>query len=187
MKFADLRGLVEVLTQVRKKYPDAIIAGGVLRDLVLGKRPKDIDVFTFEDISNETLMNPFEEADYDPSGGRIASVTKPFEFKDLLTPVQIVQLNQGTFIEVHEAVSQFCFGINQIWLDMMLDSYGIKWTRAFAQDMIMQEFTVTYCCSKHEARRLVEKAKSLQDRYPGWDLVVPEKYDHQFNPPSDFV
>lgn len=37
-----------VLKEIQKRSPEAIIAGGFLRDLYMGKQPKDLDIFVSE-------------------------------------------------------------------------------------------------------------------------------------------
>ena len=46
----------EILTKVREIYPEAIIAGGSLRDLDHGKEPKDIDIFV-EDLDRPSVIH----------------------------------------------------------------------------------------------------------------------------------
>jgi hypothetical protein len=168
MEFINREILASVLAEMRKTYPDAIIAGGACRDILLGRKSKDIDVFTALPIDPDLLMHPKSADEYEASGGRICGVTNPFDLPCSPIPVQVVWVVPPDETKTESCVDQFCFGINQTWFS----GGAIEVTSNFQKDAEEKQVTVTYCFSAFEAARLMKKHNNLLDRYE-WPLMIP--------------
>ena len=116
----DVKALTEVLLEAQKMYPSAVIAGGALRDLNLGKPIKDIDIFVLdsERAGTACLMPPkFAIMTHttlpDYLSSHVKSITTcRYEFVPY--PVQFIFIDKPIekFIE-----KTFDFGICMIWFD----------------------------------------------------------------------
>ena len=122
-------------TAILANFPEgAIVAGGAVRDYLLGLEPKDIDVFISAEVADppsdddelfsalvwvrdprfnlERIDNRYERSEEYAALNNIAVVSSGelFGYK-----VDVIELdNQQTPLEI---VSSFDFGINQCWFD----------------------------------------------------------------------
>lgn len=182
--------VMAMLSEVRKIYPDAFLAGGYLRDRLLEVEPKDVDIFTFLSITKERegrLMQVSEA-----SGGedpRILYVEEHIGQMEMDAhlfsyPVQIIHFRQrkgegeegvsevGT--RAREEVANFMFGCQQIIWDV--DHNVIDWTPTFERDVKNQTMTICRCIDEYDAYTAVNKWTELREKLQGWKLVVPQRY-----------
>lgn len=173
---------LEQLALAVEVYPDAFIAGGYLRDRLLGFKPKDIDIFTFEPLADGREALKDGDAANSQGGGpnRITSVEQPIDVLDAqagraLYPVQIIHLNSESAKSSREAVGQFAFGLMQI----LYDHQGgyVDWTQAFKDDIDKQRFTVWRCNGSEDAFFIYKKYGHLSaSKFKKWPLCVPKKW-----------
>ncbi|MGZ5676849.1 MAG: hypothetical protein ACXWHC_18810 [Usitatibacter sp.] len=169
------------LSWAKTRYPDAFIAGGYLRDLALDRKPKDLDIFTWEvEIKGEgKSMIDHDGVDHDEwvalyEGSRITDAEVPVTLDGVSLPVQIVHLNRAVADNCQLVASQFMVGLSQLW------SNGDRvWgTDAFFRDRADETFTVTRCEGHPEMQRILRKVASFNERYPTFGIVIPPEFVH---------
>src|ERR1051326_6342173 len=84
---------VKIWKHAVRVYPDAFIAGGYLRDIDNGHKPKDLNIFTYEiPIQDAEYRTDLQRDEEYLADSRIDVVTRFSEFK---VPVDIVHLSPG--------------------------------------------------------------------------------------------
>ena len=176
---------LNILRKVRGVYPEAILAGGAMRDLTVRgiTMPKDLDIFVpwvahefsagwdeigdaqcriLDDLiphlgAGRRLIEGDEDYENDPA----MEVWDVFEFPG--TPkVQIIALNPEGF-SVDRVLSRMDFGICQIGTDA---ASAFK-TDAFYQDLTNQ--TLTYM---RDGEPNPDRVGRLTEIFPRWSLVA---------------
>ncbi|KVO83305.1 hypothetical protein WL21_09745 [Burkholderia ubonensis] len=160
MKLTDLQNLV---TEIRRVYPDAVISGGAPRDILHGKPVKDIDVMTGRSVHRAGLEHLAHLV-----GGRL-DVTEPqdpsgieeFEFEihfdDGRPRLNVIDLNPFEITNPLENLHDFDFGLSQI----AVTPWGVLSTDSYLRDDIAG--TITYMGDNgKEAWRIDSSAKRLQ-------------------------
>jgi hypothetical protein len=131
----------------------AVVAGGCLRDLLLGRAVSDIDVFHEGTLTNLEDLTELELASLDPGYKQALAV---FSSADI-TPVQYIQVE-----DIEQRLKTFSVSLSQIWLDdrelVLSDSFVGAVNR---QELVFQRWA-------SEAYRAKIKAK-----YP--ELAVVEQ------------
>jgi len=168
-----------ILSEVRIVFPEAVIGGGCLRDLILEKEHKDIDVFvpwrTSEDLSQTAALLYSRMGDL-PYDSRALSELKVYamNFSDVVQvfglriereDVQIIALDAPVSSEY--IASRCDFGICRLaW-----DGECLNIREDFLTDVKNKTFTLLRCSDveSHWRRWL-----RLKERFPGWTLVAPE-------------
>lgn len=156
MKFKTIH---DFLTAVQKNVDDrAVIAGGCLRDLTLGVKPKDVDIWVYNNVPSinpETLGIEEEGFEY----VRSAWTPRSLSMISVTTVVwkgvtfDIIRLRDKDIA----AVDRFDFGINQVWYD----GKHIHTTPAF--DLDVMNNTLTYLNTAENYLRL---ERIVKDRIP---------------------
>lgn len=136
---------------ILEKMPaGSVIAGGAVRDYLLGVEPKDIDVFMGvpNDLVDFTTFNIGDE----PRSGlfRIDNFYERLEEYQAMTNIDLV--SSGTmfdfkvdavvmtnFTDGAALVSEFDFAINQCWYTK---AEGVRWTEASTVDRICKMVTL---------------------------------------------
>jgi hypothetical protein len=177
-------------------FPEAIIAGGALRDLVNDKPVKAIDIFVSD--HNEVTVNgnfglildSLEEFHHrlakaigDPNWSYTVSRSAPeylesmddqvvevlsFNAPGITLPVQVVVLKDAS--NPWEVLKRIDFGICQI-------GHNGKATLAtpeYTIDKVNHSFTLCRCESKAQMARSMQRYERLSAKYPDWELVVPD-------------
>lgn len=177
----------ETLMAIRSVYPDAIVAGGAIRDLITGKPIKDIDVWvewrrgqTDEDIAcalraalgwpRHEILIPSAVTEYACVGDRFAQIRTVINFSmdgedGVATPVQVVVLNRPVTMEA--VLGRFDFGFCRAGYD----GTDIITTSEFEADYGNHTMTVLRCGSREELRRSLHRYMRLVGKYRGYRLV----------------
>lgn len=165
MKFQTIH---DFLTAVQKNVDDrAVIAGGCLRDLTLGVKPKDVDIWVYNSIPSinpETLGIEEEGFEY----VRSAWTPRSLSMINVTTVVwkgvtfDIIRLRDQDIA----AVDRFDFGINQVWYD----GKHIHTTDAFDRDV--WDNTLTYLNTAENYLRL---DRIVKDRIPRMLEKFPDR------------
>jgi hypothetical protein len=158
------------------------IAGGAVRDTILGRPIKDIDVFIRHDTAEEAAkllrasfgyLKVGEWEQYalfsDPT---VAGVAK-FEKADETIPICLIALKED--LGPTENIGRFDFGICMAaWTGV---GEFIKNPR-FTRDIESETFTLHRAdCQPQFDYSMVRYAKLTADRYQGWRLLVPEQFE----------
>ena len=166
----------EILTKVQTIYPEAIIAGGCLRDLDHGKEPKDIDIFV-EDWKFPYLDVPL---------GFTKKGKKTFYFHQGAD--EVIKLDYGDlpveFIKMEGAhtpwavLNRFDFGINRIaW-----DGKEFYISEYYKLDKENKCVTMRSACNESHFKFLRDEKyeKRLKVKY-GYPLVIPKEIADKYN------
>jgi hypothetical protein len=179
-KFAAEYGAL--LDTIQHFYPEAVIAGGALRDLVFGRAVKDVDVFLAH-VPTEAFLNEitgfkpediFAEwhANLIESAASYSGLDR-FGLTALHTAyVDGHQVNFITYkgdIRPEHLVNRVDFGPCQIAWDGL---------RVFIGDQFLTDWsnrTWTYMGDRAEGdlERSVRRAHRFKERYPDWTFVFP--------------
>lgn len=98
----------------------AVFAGGALRDIVLGERPKDIDIFVpgapsaWDRLCNDLVRSGCEEVHFEFPAGKRVNLRK---FIDPLTGATLDVIQYGFVSEAEHVVETFDFRLNMLWID----------------------------------------------------------------------
>lgn len=164
-------------------FPGAIVGGGAIRDMMLSRSVKDIDVFI--PCQPVGVANTAEALT--AALGRVVSVSPWCGYIDLADcstvyevghepvlmselPVQIMELRPG--LPTKERVSRFDFGLCQAWFD------GTTWglTEQFRRDAYDQTMTLSFCESEKEFERSMRRFDRLSKKFPEYELVIPAEF-----------
>ncbi len=176
------RGIVEFIKSVLHQlqaggFPEAIVAGGALRDLDNGQERsiKDIDVFVSDrsgylaalidalpDFAYH-LAVPVHVAQYMEFEG-VVSVHE-FKYRDF-PPVQIVVMKINRSTEPEDIIARHDFGICQI----AFDGTKVYTTAAYQNDHRNHTFSIIRCRDDKDLARSLRRYDRLSKKYPGWDL-----------------
>lgn len=175
MKLTDLQNLV---TEIRRVLPDAVISGGAPRDIMHGKPVKDIDVMASQldrdgDVAGilaliaQRVGGTFHYTEpQDPSGD--ASFEYEIAMPDM-PRLNVISLEGFEITDPIENLFDFDFGLSQI---AVLPS-GVLMTPAFLHDQEL--LRITYMGDNGKAEwRIDSSAKRLQRlkaKYPQWEFV----------------
>lgn len=172
---------VAALRKIQVQFPEAVIAGGALRDLDNGRPVKDVDVFVYH---RETARHDLIEAldlvgmlivpetvgDYIPSMADVVSVTEfgPIDLNDPYSPnLSVITMEPGTDI-----LRRIDFGLCQI----ATDGSTIQETYAYVQDQWAKTFTMTRADNQAQYDRSIERFNRLSVKYSGFRLVIPIQF-----------
>jgi hypothetical protein len=170
-----------LLASIQQVAPEAHIAGGAVRDTILKKPIKDVDVF----LADENLeavaahLRPAhayvkvgEWKEYlgfaDPAMTRLAK----FERADATIPVCLIGLKPD-FVDPTENMSRFDFGLCMA----AFDGTAVMRTAAFNDDAESQTFTLHRADNAQQfAYSMSRFEKLIAERYAGWRLAVPKEF-----------
>lgn len=162
--------LQELCADIRTIIPDAVIAGGAVRDSLSCKPIKDIDVMTGTAITR-ALMRKLA----DHMGGYVenadastASGDESFEyiinFEDQRLPLNVIDLN---FFEIKDPIANvfdFDFGLSQV----AVIPEGVLHTEAYIRDAMRQ--SITYMGDRGRSKWRIESSARrmarLKRKYP---------------------
>lgn len=166
----------ELLHEVQKQRPFAVIAGGALRDLDHGMEPTDVDIFTHSLPNMEWIMD-FEMVDkhkfYFKDGSQGASRVIKGKWRDL--DVDIVEMEHA--YTPWEILNRFDFGINRIAYD------GERVHTSLYYEKDKEAHTATMCVALNKSHAQFLKSKftdRLLKKYPQFTLLIPERYEKYF-------
>lgn len=165
-------------------FPDAVLAGGALRDRDAGKKVKDLDFFIQvpdvganrqqeikkilqKDGWEPHLMNAGSYADWFRSN--VAAVINA-EFKGC-PKIQIILLTTG--VEAKQLLPEFDFGLNQI----MFNGETIQKTFDYDSDFQAKRFRVIGKQTTKMFNRIVGRYARISKRYEGWSFDAGAQLD----------
>ncbi|KQW02224.1 hypothetical protein [Rhizobacter sp. Root1221] len=168
---------LDALKTVQAVFPNAILAGGFLRDLLLDRTPKDIDIFVphtgcFQPGTLQ-LVPMMGAAEYMEQ----TEVSYIWDVPGFELPVQVIMLCPG--LDPVDRAKAHDFGICQVWND----GAGLEWTPAFDKDWSNRTFTLDHCEDQKEFDRSMRRYERLQEKFAGFPLVIPPQFESFLPPP----
>jgi hypothetical protein len=174
-----------ILKTIRGLDPSAHIAGGAVRDTLLERTIKDVDLFLDAGCTDEaaalmrsqfSFVKVGEWKSYamfsDPAVVRVAR----FEKADESIPVCLIGLSHLWREErtMQENLARFDFGICMAgW-----DGEEVYTAREYKTDTERKTFTLCRADDQAQFTYSMSRFKKMTaDRYAGWELVVPEKFE----------
>ena len=169
-----------ILDAIKNLCPTAHMGGGAVRDTLLARPIRDIDLFldvTYTDAAAKLLrsefgfVQTFERKSYkmssDPAVVRVAT----FEKADETIPICLIGLKQTRGMQ--DNLARFDFGLCMAGFD------GDKVYTAPEYKRDVEQKTFTLYCADDQPQfncSMWRFDKITADRYAGWRLVVPEAY-----------
>ena len=161
-------------------FPEAVVAGGAMRDLYFGKPHKDLDIFIQTGPAPAGLASAINILKRE-FGSPTAVCTAPcvymgwnpevagfVNFTIHGEDVQIVGINRDAF-SMAAILRRIDFGICQIgW-----DGTNIEFTTAFFTDVANRTFTVNRQDNDNDLSRTYRRFERISARYPEHRIVVP--------------
>jgi hypothetical protein len=164
-------GFKEILRDLhRAGYEEAVIHGGALRDLALGKegRIKDIDIAVQPERPGQYLgdymcnlgWSRMKERNVHEMYDAIPDLQTITEFKTLRSPktVQVCSYTYSANWFVRHVINNNDFGINQI----AFNGERFFFTTAFERDVATKTFTALKFKTAYQARNAIKRAKNWQ-------------------------
>lgn len=180
---------LEVLKEIQKTFPDAILAGGYLRDAVMQGKPKDIDIFipyTEESVVESTVKvwrasellgaryMPQQEVSrvWDTSTYDVLQESSKLDYDDLIASiqselqVQIIMLQKGMTVE--SRINGYDFGICQIFTK----GEEVFCTQEFLDDVNNKTCTLLVCEDETQFKRSMRRFERFKKKYFGLNLKI---------------
>lgn len=176
---SSIQDALNILKKVREQVStNAVIAGGYIRDVFYGRKPKDIDIFIpfeepgFIDVQMHRMhAKELIGAKYMPQcevtriwdvpvHNPMNIIQYPCVYLGSEIPVQIIMLAPGLTIE--ERIAEYDFGICQCWTD----GSGIYATEHFMQDYLTSSCTLVYCEDDVQYARSMRRWDRLKQKFP---------------------
>lgn len=154
---------LRALSFVRQFHPKAILAGGYLRDCLLGVQPKDIDIF----VPHPGVYAQGRSAEDYTGDSEVAGVVHVSGFA---LPVQVITLAPG--LDVEDRVLHHDFGICQVWHD----GTDLHLTDNFRLDVLFRRFTLRHCESQREFYRSMSRWARIRERFDQFALHIPQRF-----------
>jgi hypothetical protein len=164
---------LEALAAVRVVFPEAIIAGGFLRDVYFHRTPKDIDIFVPYTLGAATKMLdrfniPVMVGSAYMPGSDVGVI---WNIPGYTLPVQVIMMDHG--VDIVERVKKHDFDFCQIWHD----GFCTYSTDAF-KAMNMNTVTLVDCEDHLQFKRSMRRWDRLKQKYPDYQLVIPKRFQH---------
>lgn len=164
----------------RAGHPDAIIAGGALRDLMNERPIKDIDIFInphalLKTPSTAALRGIEVTRTFHPGyvGARMASeVRSTYQYMAQGFEYNLIVLAEPKTPE--EMVARMDFGLCQIGFD----GEDLLVSLAFLKDFALGTFTIALDRGEHDHARSLKRYARLSSKYPDFPLIDP--YAHKY-------
>jgi poly(A) polymerase-like protein len=185
MKMTELSTMFDyarVLATLQQVAPEAHVAGGVVRDTILQKQIRDVDVFMADTHVEEAAALLRSACSYVKVGAwkqylgfsdpAMTCVAK-FEKADETIPICIIGL-LPSFANPRDNIARFDFGICMA----AFDGKRIIRTAEFDQDVEAKTFTLCRADNYEQfAYSFSRFEKITAGRYAGWRLVVPPEFE----------
>jgi hypothetical protein len=157
------------------------IAGGAVRDTILERPIRDVDIFVRFDTAETaaaTLRSDFgyvkvgEWQQYNKFSDPIIACVAKFEKADETIPICIIALKRG--LTPDENITRFDFGVCMAaWADGELTT-----SPQFIKDIESKTFTLYRADNESQfAYSMVRYTKLTVDRYKGWTLSIPGQFE----------
>jgi len=173
-----------LLAQCKTKSPNAHVGGGAIRDILLDRPIRDIDIFVGIGTSSgvkELLERKGCEATRAVTAEYFVSdprVVEAVEYSGWDYPINLISMT--TDITMEENIERFDFGICRV----AFDGFTTLIPASFELDAAARHFTLRKCENEGQFAQSVIRHRRLQDKYEGWPLIVPDEFK-RFDTRSD--
>lgn len=183
----------DIYKQVKEQYPDALMAGGCLRDLENHRPVKDIDIFVcvpkvrdnrdWDSFETGTIFNPVTIKGYTPNEAAVETSFAPdntikaatvYESADGL-PVNIIYVHSD--IEPRDRLDNFDFGFNKIGYD----GNTVFAHTDYSDDVLHRRMTLRRIENSEQVIKSLQRAQKFQEKYHKWNVVIPGELVGRFN------
>lgn len=155
-----------LLEEIQKTSPEAIIAGGAMRDWFHGHTPKDVDIFVSAGFDVTLIPKLIENSQDDPSGELDDTITQSITFGGYSLPINIVWCNKNVI--PMQRFEKFDFGLCKIaW-----DGQTVIEHPEFLWDVKYNLITLRRAPSIEMLLRSLERYKRFTAKYP-YPLMIP--------------
>ncbi|SMG43374.1 hypothetical protein [Paraburkholderia susongensis] len=176
----------EALARLQAVGVQGLIAGGAVRDHLLNRPVKDIDVFVphsegiqrkLQEAFGVLHVNPLISAEYAGAGGEVEHVyeinisSDPFDPDAGRPPLQVIVLASG--LDPEERARHHDFGICQCWYR---GNGQFGQTLAFTNDLMHKRFTLSHCEDQQQFDRSMRRWARFSERFEGFYLYVPVEF-----------
>ena len=177
-----------ILEAIQKFCPTAHIAGGAVRDTLLERPIKDIDLFLDEAATDEAaalLRSKFgfvkvgEWASYEMFSDRAVKRVCNFDRAGETIPLTLIGLNleyiESDYVfDMKTNLDRFDFGICMAgW-----DGDEVYTSDEFRRDLELKTFTLCRADNQPQFNYSMSRfEKMVKDRYAGWQLAVPKQFE----------
>ncbi len=176
---------LKLANELIKKFPKAIIAGGVARDIINGKEFKDVDIFIPAPTAAKLTKISFDLGYFATELNEEPSIDESYYMANSWVRIGIANLDiciLNKNFTAESLVSTFDMVSSQAWLEPVIDGFEVKATGLFYQlnDKKVLGLYENVTGSAGHIERIKEK-------YSGWlplSLVQPA-YPVPFDPPVD--
>lgn len=159
------------LEKVQRHFPEAIIAGGALRDLNLGGEVKDLDIFVKDlgdgmDSTIKMLYPTYEKLHKEEYEG-IPEVGKCYEVypEELDIPVQIITNKRHS---TRMVLKNFDIDLCKFWtdgVDYLADADALA-------DWEGKKITISHAQSMGQFIKSMNRAAKFQRKYPDFEITL---------------
>lgn len=169
-----------LLAALREVSPDAHIAGGAVRDTLLDRPIKDIDLFLDNQHIVEAaklLRTKFgyvkvgEWTSYGEFSDPAVIQLAKFEKADETIPVCLIGLDKAYTLAGN--VSRFDFGICMA----AFDGEQVHQSGRFNAEVSEKTFTLYRADNQAQFNYSLKRFETISARYTGWELVIPEEFE----------
>lgn len=167
-----------ILRRITPFAPSAHIAGGAVRDMILERPVKDIDVFLPEAVSptklDEALDGLYSRAtinscdEYVYWNSEVGQTGELLPVDVTLPPLNLIWLKSKASLD--ENLTRFDFGLCRAAYSL---DRGLVASPEFVEDAAAHRFTVTCWRNAAQVHRTLERYRRIGAKYQGWPLVLP--------------
>lgn len=187
---------IDTLSAIQAELdPEAVIAGGAIRDLDNDKEIKDVDIFLSSSVSiakvKKLLKSSFDEWTDTPEYNFTKEGTLPVRkgrhlkgscvgtSKGGVLPVNLIVVGDD-YTPTSRVVDGFDFGLCQIWYD----GKDIRATMNYQIDKERSQFTLVHCEGPERFQRSLIRYQRLVQKYVDFPLVITHEYSEYAWPTS---
>lgn len=171
---------LDVLSLVHSLSPEALLAGGCLRDLILGGEVKDLDIFVdasnedhWEDLRNILQFRhgwrPVTQINADYVASMRSEVSKVVGFRVPQVPHEVQIIGLKRLLYPMDALNRMDFGACQIG---MSHHQCVFYTPAAHKDLTERTITMLEPEDPTQEYRSLTRAARFEDKYAGTDVQV---------------
>jgi len=184
--------IVQLVTDLKAIDPRAHIAGGAIRDLLLGKQVKDYDIFVpaFTDDAFQSIKGGITQMDvqkmlgaptysdygrqyhqWDPELMGVAN------YKIDGCDVQVIWV-KSEHADIYQNVERFDLGVCRVGCDT---SWSLVYGDGFVADVRDKVFRLRTCKNPSQFSNSISRINRLKQKYIEWGVYIPAQFGDYFD------